>query len=398
MRILWVATKPPWPPHDGGRLVAALTLEALRARGHETTVVAPVDPREADVAAAAARKAGWDGLVLVPTRPVSLLRAALGGALGRIPITVRRHAGPQVRARVADLLERERFDVAHAEQLQALGPLGEAERRRLPVVLRATNVESDLWRGSARTAPLVGPFLRLEAARLAAWEGGAVRRTAATVALTAPDAARLTELAGVAGRVRQVPAPFPSRLPPAERPLAGSPAVVLFGSAGWRPNREGARWFLDRVWSRVEAALPQAVLHVVGLPVRAGAGVRARRAPADSREAFAGGAFLVVPLRVAAGVRMKILEAWARGVPVVATPEAAQGLDAADGRELLLAREPGEFALALRRLHEEPGLAAALVAAGRDRLAARHDPEAIAARLVEVYASAVSGARQEAAG
>ncbi len=141
----------------------------------------------------------------------------------------------------------------------------------------------------------------------------------------------------------------------------------------------------------MRAALPQAVLHVLGLPVRTGAGVVARPSPTDSREAFAAGAVLVVPLRVASGVRMKILEAWARGVPVVATPEAVQGLEATDGRDLLLAREPEEFALALRRLHEEPGLAAALVAAGRDRLAARHEPGAVAARLVEVYASALSG-------
>ncbi|HSD29040.1 MAG TPA: glycosyltransferase, partial [Vicinamibacteria bacterium] len=192
MRLLWVATKPPWPPLDGGRLVAALTLEALRARGHEATVVARVDPREADLAAAAARREGWDGLVLVPIHAVPLPRAALRGSLGRVPLTVTRHALPQLHARVAGLVERERFDVAHAEQLQALGPLAEAERRRVPVVLRAHNVESDLWRAFARTAPLVGPLLRREAARLAAWEGDAVRRVAATVALTAYDAARLT--------------------------------------------------------------------------------------------------------------------------------------------------------------------------------------------------------------
>ena len=390
MRFLWVTTKPPWPPLDGGRLVAALTLEALRARGHEATVVARVDPREAERAAAAARREGWDRLVLVPVHAVPLPRAALRGSLGRVPIAVRRHAPPRLRATVAGLVETELFDVAHAEQLQALGPLAEAERRRVPVVLRATNVESDLWRAFARTAPLVGPLLRREAKRLAAWEGDAVRRAAATVALTAHDAARLAELAGVTGRVHHLPAPFPSRLPRGEGSLAGSPAVVLFGSGGWRPNREGTRWFVDRVWPEVGAALPQAVLHVLGMPVRAGASVSARPAPADSGEAFPEGAVLVVPLRVASGVRMKILEAWARGVPVVATPEAAQGLEATDGRELLLARDSGEFAHALRRLHEEPGVAAALVSAGCDRLAARHEPAAVAARLVEVYASALS--------
>jgi hypothetical protein len=391
MRILWVATKAPWPAVDGGRLAAAVTLEALRADGHEPTVVAPVHPRESDLVVAAARRAGWPRLILVPTAPAPLAWAALRGSIGRLPVTVRRHALPKVRHAVAELMERERFDVAHAEQLQALGPLVEAERRHLPIVLRAQNVESDLWRGASRAAPVLGLLLRREARRLAAWEGDAVRQSAATIALTAHDALRLAELSGVPGRVHHVPAPFPSRLPAAERPLPGSPAVVLFGSGGWRPNREGAGWFVGRVWPRVRAVLPQAVLHVLGLPVRAGAGICARPAPADSREAFPVGAILAVPLRVASGVRMKILEAWARGVPVVATPEAAQGLEATDRRELLLAREPEEFTLALRRLHQEPGLATALVAAGRDRLAARHGPGAVAARLVEVYASTLSG-------
>jgi glycosyltransferase involved in cell wall biosynthesis len=393
MRILWVGTKPPWPPVDGGRLVAALTLEALRAAGHEATVVAPVDPREADEAAASARREGWEGLVLVPVRPVPLLGAALRGALGGLPITVRRHALAPVRARVADLLEKERFDVAHAEQPQALGQLAGEEPLRLPVVLRAHNVESDLWRALAETTPVAGLLLRREARRLAAWEGGAVRRAAAAVALTSPDAARLGELAGIAGSVHHVPAPFPSRLPAGATTLAGSPAVVLFGSSRWRPNREGARWFVERAWPRVEEELPGAVLHVLGPPVRSGVRVVARPAPADSRDAFAVGSVLVVPLRIASGVRMKILEAWARGVPVVASPEAARGLDAADGRELLLAREPEECARALRRLREEPGLAAALVAAGRDRLASRHEPTTVAARLVEVYAFAASTVR-----
>jgi len=391
MRILWVVTKAPWPPVDGGRLVAAVTLAALRAGGHEPTVVAPVHPRESDLAAATARREGWDRLVLVPTAPAPLAWAALRGSIGRLPVSVRRHALPKVRHAVAELLERECFDVAHAEQLQALGPLAEAGQHHLPIVLRAQNVESDLWRSASRTAPVLGLFLRREAKRLAAWEGDRVRRAAATITLTARDAARLAELSGAPDRVHHVPAPFPSLLPPAESPLPGSPAVVLIGSEGWRPNREGALWFVDRVWPRVRAALPQAVLHDFGLPVRAGAAVCARPAPNDSREAFAAGAVLVVPLRVASGVRMKILEAWARGVPVVTTPEAAQGLEATDGRELLLAREPEEFALALRRLHEEPGLAAALVAAGRDRLTARHGPGAVAARLVEVYASVLSG-------
>jgi len=97
---------------------------------------------------------------------------------------------------------------------------------------------------------------------------------------------------------------------------------------------------------------------------------------------------LAVPLRVASGVRMKILEAWARGLPVVATPAAAAGLGAEDGRELLLAADSDGFAAAVARLAAEPVLAAELVAAGRSALVRRHAPAAVAAELLRVYAAA----------
>jgi glycosyltransferase involved in cell wall biosynthesis len=390
VRILWVATKAPAPPVDGGRLVSLLTLEALKEHGHELTVVSPIDAGAAVRSAIAARLEGLGRVVLVPARPSGLVAAALRTVFGATPLTVLRHASPAVRDRVEGLLSRESFDVVHAEQPQALAQVRRAEGLRVPVVLRAQNVESDLWGGASRTAGLLRPALAREARRLAAFEGRAVREAAATVALTACDASRLAELSGAADRVTCVPAPFPSRLPPAARPLAGAPAVLLFGSSGWRPNEEGARWFLGKVWPLVRAALPEAGLHVVGAPLAASAGVLGRAAPEDSRELFAEGAVLVVPLHVASGVRMKILEAWARGVPVVATRAGARGLDATDGRELLLADEPEAFVLALRRLHAEAGLAAALVAAGRERLAARHEPGAVAARLTEVYARAAS--------
>jgi glycosyltransferase involved in cell wall biosynthesis len=99
---------------------------------------------------------------------------------------------------------------------------------------------------------------------------------------------------------------------------------------------------------------------------------------------------LVVPLRFGSGVRMKVLEAWARGVPVVATPAAAEGLEAEDGRELLLARTPAEFAAALERLSLDPRLGAALVTAGRERLAARHDPARVASQIGGVYSACLS--------
>ncbi|RMH17788.1 MAG: glycosyltransferase [Acidobacteria bacterium] len=224
---------------------------------------------------------------------------------------------------------------------------------------------------------------------MARWEGRAVRRTAATVALTAEDARRLAALAGRPDRVRVVPAPFPDRLPDAGRSLPGEPPVVVLGSAGWPPNRDGLRW-LAAAWPRVRTVLPAARLHVfgsdLGAAVPAGdASIVVHPPPADSRQAFAPGSVLVVPLRVASGVRMKILEAWARGVPVVATPEAARGLDAEDGRQLLLAATAEQLARALERLRREPALAGALVREGREILRRRHALPLVAGALMRLW-------------
>jgi glycosyltransferase involved in cell wall biosynthesis len=82
---------------------------------------------------------------------------------------------------------------------------------------------------------------------------------------------------------------------------------------------------------------------------------------------------------------MKILEAWARGVPVVATPEAVAGLGIEPGRELLVADDGEEFAAAIELLHRDTRHAVDLTHAGRALLAERHRPEAIADELLALY-------------
>jgi hypothetical protein len=369
LNVLVVATKSPWPPVDGGRLLLALTLEGLEAAGCRTTLVAPeLRPAEPGLVAA---------------------RSLFSGQ----PLAIARHRQPGLVRDVERLLSAEaaeRFDLVHVEQLQALPQAEPAFRRGVPVVLREQNVESDLWAATAaRTPGLRGRILGIESRRLARWEGKAVRRAAATLPLTAEDASRLRWLSGVSedtGRVRVVRAPFPD-LPAGPAPLPGDPALVLLVSRGWLPNEDSVAWFLREVWPAVRAEAPGAILHVFGADPKSTppAGAVHHPAPRDSAEAFAPGSILAVPLRIASGVRMKILEAWSRGVPVVGTPAAVAGLEAEDGRELLVAADALDFARAVARLHREPALTERLVEEGRRARRERHDPARVVADLLEVY-------------
>jgi polysaccharide biosynthesis protein PslH len=389
MKILVVATKAPWPPVDGGRFLLRNTLEALAAAGHQPVLVAPVDPARFDLGAVRAELAGCCELRLVPAAPGHPLPSALRSWVSGMPLSVARHALPAVRREVAWCLAGgERFDVVHAEQLQALPQTAAARAQDIPVVLRAQNVESDLWAEAARRTPgWRGRVLAVEARRLARWEGEAVRRSAAVLALTAEDAARLRALAGGQGNVRIVRAAFPD-LPAAAGPrLPGEPAVVVLGSQGWLPNEDSVAWFLAEVWPLTSAALPGAVLHLFGVapPGPLPAGVAVHPPPRESAEAFAPGSILAVPLRIGSGVRIKVLEAWARGVPVVGTPAALAGLEVEDGREALVAGDRAGFAAALGRLAHEPDLADRLVEEGRRARRERHDPARVAEELLAAY-------------
>jgi hypothetical protein len=389
LNVLLVATKAPWPPVDGGRLLLLNTLTGLAAAGHRATLVAPVDPARFDLREVGEALAAWCEPRLVPAAPLPLLTALVRAGY-RAPLSIARHALPAVRREVERCLKDSRFDVLHAEQLQALPQAEPAFARGLPVVLRAQNVESDLWREAAlRGRGARGAVLRIEARRLARWEGEAVRRATATLALTAEDASRLRALASGGGNVSVLRAAFPELPAAAGERLPGDPAVVVLGSQGWVPNEDSVSWFLSEVWPAVVSALPGAVLHLFGAaPSTVPGNVSVHPSPRDSAEAFRPGSILAVPLRIASGVRMKVLEAWTRGVPVVGTPEALAGLEVEDGREALVAADAPGFVAALSRFHREPGLAARLIAEGHRARRERHDPARVTADLLAAYATA----------
>lgn len=399
MKILVVATKSPWPPVDGGRLLLKSTLEGLAARGHRLTLVAPrAAGRRSEPNLRPQLEATGCSAHLVPIATRSHLTSLVLSLAARRPLSIDRHGHRVVRREVERLVLRESWDLVHVEQLQALSQARPARTRGIPLVLRAQNVESELWGAAARLQPwsLLGQW---EAGRLGRWEGRAVARAAATIALTERDAGRLTELSGGEGRVHVVRAPYDLQLPAREQALAGSPALVLLGSEGWSPNRDAVRFFGESVWPALRAAFPQATLHVFGNwhPNLGETRVQRVSPCLDSRQAFATGSILLLPLRFASGVRMRILEAWARGVPVIATPEAAAGLDHEDGHNLLLAADGPGFVAAVSRLVGDTESVRRLISGGRATLAAFHDPASAAAQLEAIYREVCVGSGRKSA-
>jgi len=186
----------------------------------------------------------------------------------------------------------------------------------------------------------------------------------------------------------------------ASYPFPGGPrredSLLFVGNFQHRPNIEGLRYFTGEIFPRIRARRPTATLTVVGAQAspeleracvasaESGA-VRFRGSVPDIREPLSDCAVFVCPILSGAGVRVKLLEAFSAGIPVVSTTFGAEGIAAASGRELLCADSPEEFADACLRLLEHPEEAAALAANARRLVEETYDWTPVGRRLDSIY-------------
>lgn len=232
---------------------------------------------------------------------------------------------------------------------------------------------------SGRRRPSLSGVLAV--GRLRAVERRVLRSYTITVVVSDLDAAVLARLlAAASDRLRVLPngvdlpyfaATMHLPLDPVTAARRGE-TVAFVGSLWYEPNVDGVVWFVEAVWPLVRARFPTARLLLAGrspAPVVSaldGAhGVSVFPDVPDVRPYLAAAALVVVPLRLGSGTRLKILDALAAGLPVVATTLGAEGLALANERDLLLADDPEGLAAAILRLLDHPEEARTLAAQGR---------------------------------
>jgi glycosyltransferase involved in cell wall biosynthesis len=262
-----------------------------------------------------------------------------------------------------------------------------------PILCDAHNVESALIRRVASTLPWSPRRLAAEWEwrMLGSYERRAYASVAAVLATSEIDAERIRELAGRDVPVKVVPIAFDVAGTPLVSPLAQAPRILFVGGLHWPPNADAATFFARRILPRVRREIPDAELVIVGRADSSAAralpqvpGVRLTGPVDDVREAYEQSRVMVVPLRSGSGTRVKILEAFARGVPVVSTSIGCEGIAVTAGVELMVADDPEAFAARVIALIKDDVKAHALAAAGRRFVAAHHDIPVVAARLEAV--------------
>jgi glycosyltransferase involved in cell wall biosynthesis len=196
-------------------------------------------------------------------------------------------------------------------------------------------------------------LLRAERSLVRRSEDRTVRRFRRSLLVNADEATVLADRSSApAHRIRSVP---PLVLAPTvpDRRWDGAPEFVFLGLLSLPHNDDGLRSFLRTGWPQILERLPDARLRVIGREARPELSelaatlrdsVAVEGYVTDLGEALGGAAALVNPIRFGSGIKLKVIEALGRALPVVSTPIGAEGIDSGPGTGVLVSGEPAEFA------------------------------------------------------
>lgn len=386
--ILQISPRLPYPPEDGGSIGVYNITRFVARRGHKVTFACFGDPS----ADRGDMEQFCDAHVVAHdnrNRPFGMLR----NLSSSLPYTVSKYRRDAMSALLRQLCTVHRFDVVHVDHAH-LAWYGELLQREfgLPWLLREHNYESRIYeRFAARHhLPLLSGYLRMQARRWTAYECAALQHPDCVAAITPEDAAVIRKL--TVRPVRIIPAGVDTEtLQPFDPAAADEAHVVLLGSLRWLPNRDAAQWFVEEIWPAVRERVPRASCTVAGshppqsLRARASDHLSVPGYVNDLSALLARATVVAVPLRVGGGMRIKLLEFFARGKAVVSTRIGAEGNSAQHGTHILHADTPEEFADAITRLITDADLRRSFGAAGRELVEQQYSWHSVAAAFETAY-------------
>lgn len=395
MRVLLLTQVLPYPPDSGPKVKTWNVLKYL-ARQHEVTLASFIrgdQSAEVDVLRRYCRAVHTIPMTRSPILDGLALLHSL--AIGQ-PWMMVRDDRAAMRRLVDRLAAETHFDIAHADQLNMA-----QYAARVPGARKVLDAHNALWllyKRLAETMP-AGPrrwLLERDWRLLKDYEGRLVREFDAVLAVSGEDRAALIEAAGGPRDITVIPIavdtdeiPVVSRAPQAHH-------LLHLGTMYWPPNIDGMLWFVNEVYPLIRAQRPDVGLDIVGArPPQAltalngnGWNIHVTGYVNDPGPYLERAGVFIVPLRAGGGMRVKILEALARGLPLVTTTLGCEGIAVEHGRHVLIADTPEAFARETLRLLNDRALADELGRQGRRLIEAVYDYRAACQPLDALYGAA----------
>jgi sugar transferase (PEP-CTERM/EpsH1 system associated) len=364
-----------------------------------------------DPDATAADKEGMhevcERLEVVPRslEPKGSLAFSIGAAasiLDPLPYAAGRYRSRAYAHAVRRLLETGSFDLVVCDFL--VPAVNMPRTLPCPSVVFTHNVEAEIWRRhyEQQTNPIRRLLFRQQWRRMLRFEGATLGRFDLVLAVSDTDRTTFQRLYR-----RDVRAPIVTVATGVDTAFfaprddrAAQRHLVFTGSMDWIPNEDAMKHFCHDVLPLVRAQEPDVTLSIVGRAPTSAVqrlaeipGVEVTGRVDDVRDHIARAAVYVVPIRIGGGTRLKIFEAMAMRKAVVSTTIGAEGLPVTDGRDVLIADTPEQFANSVVMLLRDRTRRETLEHAARELVVTHYDWAAVASELEDALVRATASAR-----
>jgi polysaccharide biosynthesis protein PslH len=399
MNITIVNETLPYPPTAGNRIRTLNLMRRLASRHRLTYICRGDGAHDSSASRRAADFLQDHGIRLIladagptPRTGLKLLAALAANLASPLPYAVAAHRSSAVLRAAAQHAAKNPVDLWQFEWLAyADAP---SQFSSAPRMVMAHNVESLIWRRYLDNEPNAFKrwFIRRQWRKFQAFEARVLGRADLVVAVS-PDDAELLRSQFQVDRVAVIENGVDlDYFAPAKFPNSNPRQILFLGSLDWRPNQDSVRLLVDQIFPLVLALQPAARLCVAGRnpPPWLVRHCQCHRVelianPPDVRPLLTQSGVMAVPLRIGGGSRLKILEAFACGLPVVSSTIGCEGLGLHHGGQLLIADSPDQMAAAIVQVMRDPASAMQMAERGRRLVRETHDWDRLADRLESLW-------------
>lgn len=359
MNILLVCNKPPYPPKDGGAIAIANLANGLANNGHQVTIFA-MNTVKHFVQSDALKLPSENICVRYITTDTSIkpFKLLINLLFSRLPYNAQRFINKSFQNELVNHLKENQYDIIQFEGLYVLIYCAFVKKvSQAKTIYRAHNIEHEIWqrlvKNTGQIIKLI--YFKILAVRLTRFEKSLLNCYDALVPITERDNKEFNRLGntkssfvsptGILNSAIRVPVRRKTR------------QLFFLGSLDWMPNQEGILWFLEHCWNQISKEHPNLEFHIAG-----------RNAPIslvsllNKKNLYFHGEIenawrfidsydiLIVPLFSGSGMRIKIIEAMARGKVIITTNTGAEGIGVKNNKHLMLANNSTDFVKSVNKI------------------------------------------------
>lgn len=354
MTILMITPYLPYPLFSGGQIRTYHLLKYL-AKKHDITLFSFIRSDNERTSISHLQQFCKKVVVFKRRRAWSLLNILFAG-FSFFPFLVAIYYSLGLRRAIRQELAQGTYDLIHAETFYVMPNI---PKTTVPILLVEQTIEFQVYQHFVeKSAPFfLRQFLYFDVWKIKFWEERFWKKAERVVAMSEADRKVMRQV--VTDRdVDLVPNGVDLSFFRMPRKDKRDALTILFvGNFNWLQNREAVLYLAQYVWPEIERRVPAAKLMIVGRNpsddiVRLGgrSTITVKGNIEDIRTAYGEASVLVAPMLGRGGTRYKILEAMATGVPVVSTPIGIEGIEATDGEDVLVRRDPFNISEAVAAL------------------------------------------------